>query len=108
MSDPIQPGLDDDPLQVNDIIAEATAVQQDVQALQAEVEAWQSETEAWQDETAEAQAEMTAEASPSPSNASAPPVTLDEQVEALKQRLSNAVAPKASATTAKKTPGAAS
>lgn len=107
MTDQIQPGLDDDPLQVNDIIAEATAVQQDVQALQAEVEAWQSETETWQDETIEAEAAMTVEASPSASNTSTPCFT-PEQMEAFKQRLSNAATPKASATAAKKTPGTAS
>ncbi|MCR4377592.1 MAG: hypothetical protein NUV50_05805 [Rhodospirillales bacterium] len=103
MTDPLQPGLDDDPLQVNDIIAEAAAVQQDVQALQAEVEAWQSETETWQDETTEAQATMMAETSPSASNASAPHIT-PEQMEALKQRLSNAAAPKGKTTAAKKLP----
>lgn len=95
MTDQIQPGLDDDPLQVNDIIAEAAAVQQDVQALQAEVEAWQSETETWQNETDEA--------SPSASNASAPRIT-PEQIETLKQRLSDAAAPKGKTTAAKKLP----
>ena len=112
--------IDDDPLQVNNVISEAAAIQEDVQSLEAMTHAYendvqqftngfatawdesmlafQSEIETWQAETAKAQAAMTAEPAPPTSNANAKtPLITPEQLQALKQRLSGAAT--------KKTPG---